>query len=272
MVSYHEDEPVTLANLAADAIRAGTRLDHLDAAFVLGSGWAHGADKLGDTLARFDLGALPGFARPVVAGHGGEALVVRLATGKTALVLTGRTHLYEGHGVGAVTHGVRTAAALGATTMVLTNGCGGLNPDWAPGTVALISDHINLTGVSPLVGPSFVDMTDAYSPALRRLAHQVDQTLPEGVYAQFRGPNYETPAEVRMAGLLGATLVGMSTALETIAARAEGLDVLGLSLVTNPAAGASQAGQPLNHADVLAAGAAAAPHLATLLADIAVVL
>ncbi|MCL2783454.1 MAG: purine-nucleoside phosphorylase [Propionibacteriaceae bacterium] len=236
-------------------------------AFVLGSGWAHGADRLGSLIARFDLADLPGFSRPVVSGHGGQALVTSLSSGKRALILTGRTHLYEGRGTAAVVHGVRTAAALGARTMVLTNGCGGLNISWQPGTVVLIKDHINLTGDTPLLGPVFIDMSSAYTPRLRTLARSVDADLPEGVYAQFRGPSYETPAEVRMAGIMGASLVGMSTALETIAAREAGMDVLGLSLVTNQAAGVSS--EPLNHAEVLAAGVAAGPRLAALLADIA---
>jgi len=255
------------ASQAAAAIAAGTGIDSIDMAFVLGSGWSRGADRLGATLARFDLGTLPGFSKPVVAGHGGEAIVVRVCSGKTALVFTGRTHLYEGRGATAVVHGVRTAAALGASTMVLTNGCGGLDPSWPPGTVVLIGDHINLTGENPLFGPTFIDMSNAYDPALRDLARRVEPTLPEGVYAQFRGPNYETPAEVRMAGILGASLVGMSTTLETIAAREAGMAVLGLSLVTNHASGVTP--NPLSHAEVLAAGAAVADRLATLLAALA---
>ncbi len=151
--------------------------------------------------------------------------------------------------------------------MVLTNGCGGLNPDWAPGTPVLISDHLNLTGRSPLEGATFQDLTDLYSSRLRDLAHTVDPSLPEGVYAQFPGPHYETPAEVRMARVLGADLVGMSTALEAIAARHAGLEVLGLSLVTNLAAGIQQT--PLSHQEVVEAGQAAGPRIAELLARIA---
>ena len=187
--------------------------------------------------------------------------------GKTAAVLTGRTHYYEGRGVAPVVHGVRTAAAWGAATLVLTNGCGSLNPAWGPGTVVLIRDHINLTGATPLQGASFVDMTDAYSQRLRDLAHTVRPELPEGVYVQFRGPQYETPAEVRMAGIIGGDLVGMSTTLETIAAREAGMEVLGLSLVTNAAAGLSASG--LDHSEVLRAGRDAGPQLASLLAGIA---
>jgi purine-nucleoside phosphorylase len=150
--------------------------------------------------------------------------------------------------------------------VVFTNAAGSLRADWRPGTVILVSDHINLTGMTPLTGPRFVDMTDAYSPRLRAIAREADPALEEGVYAQFPGPQYETPAEVRMAGTLGASLVGMSTALEVIAARSEGMEVLALSLVTNLAAGVANA--PLSHAEVLAAGADAGPRLGALLADI----
>jgi len=259
-----------VARQAATAITDGADVSGVDVAFVLGSGWARGADRLGHVLARLDLDALPGFSRPVVAGHGGEAILTRLDSGMTALVLTGRTHLYEGRGVDAVVHGVRTSAALGVSTIVLTNGCGGLDPSWQPGQVVVIKDHINLTGATPLVGPRFVDLSDAYPAALRARVHDAVPGLPEGVYAQFRGPSYETPAEVRMAGVMGASLVGMSTALETIAAREAGLAVLGLSLVTNLAAGISS--EPLDHLDVVAAGEAAGPRLAELLHGIAAVL
>jgi purine-nucleoside phosphorylase len=163
-------------------------------------------------------------------------------------------------------HGVRTAAAAGARVVVLTNGCGGLNPSWTPGTPVLIRDHINLTATSPLEGATFVDLTDLYSARLRAIAREVDPALPEGVYAQFRGPHYETPAEVAMAGRMGADLVGMSTTLEAIAARHAGLEVLGLSLVTNHAAGIS--GEPLSHDEVIVAGRAAGPRISRLLAAI----
>ncbi len=187
-------------------------------------------------------------------------------TGRRALVFGTRTHYYEGRGVRAVVHGVRTARAAGCSTVVLTNGCGGLNTAWGPGTPVLIRDHLNLTATSPLEGATFVDLTDLYSSRLRSLAHEVDGGLDEGVYAQFRGPHYETPAEVRMAGILGADLVGMSTTLEAIAARHVGLEVLGISLVTNLAAGIS--GEPLSHEEVLEAGRAAADRCGTLLAEV----
>jgi purine-nucleoside phosphorylase len=263
-------DPYTLAQEAAAGLRDRFSLDAIDLAFVLGSGWSAAADELGEPLGSCPLAELPGFAAPTVVGHGGELRVVRTASGKVAAVLTGRTHYYEGKGVPQVVHGVRTAAAAGARTLVLTNGCGGLNRDWAPGTPVLISDHINLTGATPLVGATFIDMTDAYAPRLREVARTVDPGLPDGVYVQFHGPNFETPAEVRMAGVLGGDLVGMSTALETIAAREAGLEVLGISLVTNLAAGISPT--PLHHAEVLEAGRAAAPQLRTLLAGLAAAL
>lgn len=261
-MSAHED-PYGAARDAAHHLRERLGVSGVDGGLVLGSGWSSAIDEVATTVAEVPLHAIPGFAKPVAAGHGGVARLLRAASGRLFLVLTGRTHLYEGRGVAAVAHGVRTIAAAGASRIVLTNGCGGLNPAWGPGTPVLIADHINLTGTSPLVGARFVDLTDAYSPALRALARGIDPTLPEGVYVQFPGPHYETPAEVRMAGILGGDLVGMSTTLETIAAREAGLEILGISLVTNPAAGLAPA--PLSHAEVLAAGADAVPRLRTLL-------
>ena len=224
-------DPFAAAAEAAAALRSRLTIDGLDLALVLGSGWSGAAEGLGETVGEIPLGELPGFSAPVVAGHGGALRVVRTANGKLAGLFTGRTHYYEGKGVAAVVHGVRTAAAAGATTLVVTNGCGGLNPAWTPGTPVLIADHINLTAATPLVGPTFIDLTEAYSRRLRALAHEVDPSLDEGVYCQFTGPQYETPAEVRYAAAIGGDLVGMSTALEVIAARAAGLEVLGISLV-----------------------------------------
>lgn len=264
------DSPQNLARNAADAILDRFKIERIDVGLVLGSGWSAAIDGVGETLAEAPLGELPGFSKPVVAGHGGVARAVRSASGRIALVFTGRTHFYEGRGVAPVAHGVRTIAAAGASRVVLTNGCGGLDPAWRPGTPVLISDHINLTGATPLEGATFVDLTDAYSPALRELARGVDPALPEGVYIQFRGPQYETPAEVRMARILGGDLVGMSTTLETIAAREAGLEVLGISLVTNAAAGMS--GEPLSHAEVLEAGRDAVPRLRNLLSGLLEVL
>lgn len=261
------DDPYALAQSAADAVQQRCAVAGIDHAYVLGSGWSAAADDLGELVASVDLADLPGFSAPVVAGHGGQLRIVTTPTGRTAAVLTGRTHHYEGRGTAAVVHGVRTMAAAGATTLVLTNGCGGLRPEWVPGTPVLVADHINLTGASPLVGARFVDLTDAYAPRLRELARTVSPTLDEGVYAQFPGPHYETPAEVRMARTLGADLVGMSTTLETIAAREAGMEVLAISLVTNAAAGISP--EPLDHAEVIQAGRDAAPVLRQLLTGIA---
>jgi purine-nucleoside phosphorylase len=244
---------------------------------VLGSGWGGAAELIGRTVAEIPSHEIPGFSRPAVAGHVGTIRSVRLAgrdgdggLPRHALVLGSRTHLYEGLGVRRVVHGVRTAAATGAHTVVLTNGCGGLDPAWGPGTPVLISDHINLPATSPLEGATFVDLTDLYSAALRAVAHEVDPGLAEGVYVQFRGPHYETPAEVAMAGRMGGHLVGMSTTLEAIAARHAGLQVLGISLVTNPAAGVGT--DPLSHAEVIAAGRSAGPRISDLLARIVALL
>lgn len=256
-------DPGAVAADAAETIRRRLDITGADIGLVLGSGWSAGADRLGEPLGEVALEELPGFSAPVVAGHGGALRAVRTPTGRTAVVLTGRTHLYEGRGVDAVVHGVRTLAALGAGTMVLTNGCGGLRRDWAPGTVVAIRDHINLTGATPLRGATFIDMSTTWTPRLLDLVHATDPDVPTGVYAQFHGPQYETPAEVRMAGVIGADLVGMSTVLEAIAAREAGMDLLGLSLVTNAAAGVTA--EPLDHHEVIAAGRAAAPRLADLL-------
>jgi purine-nucleoside phosphorylase len=263
-------DPYALAKVAASAILERFEIAQLDIAFVLGSGWSAAADDLGQPMGSCELAELPGFAKPTVIGHGGALRIASMPTGRIAAIFTGRTHLYEGQGVDQVVHGVRTAVCAGANVIVLTNGCGGLNPDWMPGTTVLLSDYINLTGSSPLIGARFIDMSMPYSARLRDLAHSVDPDLPQGIYVQFRGPQFESPAEVRMAGVLGGDLVGMSTTLETIAAREMGAEVLGISLVTNQAAGISP--QPLSHEEVLEAGREAAPRLRRLLAGIAAAL
>jgi purine-nucleoside phosphorylase len=255
------------ANEAGAALLGRFRVETVDLALVLGSGWSAAAESLGETVGECALADLPHFASPIVKGQGGALRLVRTPGGKVAAVFTGRTHFYERRDVDAVVHGVRTAAAAGARAIVLTNGCGALNPAWPPGTLVLIRDHINLTAATPLRGATFVDLTDTYTPALRALARRVDPTLEEGVYVQFPGPQYETPAEVRMAGILGGDLVGMSTALEAIAARQAGMEILGISLVTNFGAGISAT--PLHHSEVIAAGRAAAPRLRALLAGLA---
>jgi len=260
-------DPFTVADAAAAVIRERTGVERHDVALVLGSGWGQTGDLIGETLLTIDNTDVPGFAKAAVAGHSGVMRSVAIGdTGRRALVYGTRTHYYEGHGVRAVVHGIRTAAAAGCRTVVITNGCGGLREEWAPGTPVLISDHINLTATSPIEGANFVDLTDVYSPRLRAIAKEIDPDLDEGVYVQFRGPHYETPAEVRMAGILGGDLVGMSTSLEAIAARQSGLEVLGISLVTNPAAGISKT--PLNHEEVLEAGRDAAERCGRLLAAV----
>ncbi|MGH3979515.1 MAG: purine-nucleoside phosphorylase [Pseudonocardiaceae bacterium] len=258
-------DPDGAARVAAQAVAERTGVGSHDVALVLGSGWRPAADALGTPSAEVPMAELPGFATPSVAGHGGTVRSVTVG-GRRVLVLLGRTHGYEGRGAAQVVHGVRTACASGARTVVLTNAAGGIGDGLRVGQPVLISDHLNLTGTSPLVGARFLDLTDAYSPRLRALAREIDPGLGEGVYAGLPGPQFETPAEIRMLRTLGADLVGMSTVLETIAARAQGAEVLGLSLVTNLAAGIS--GEPLDHQEVLAAGRAAAERTGVLLREV----
>ncbi|SDF90226.1 purine-nucleoside phosphorylase [Lentzea fradiae] len=257
--------PEELAGKAAEEIQGRTGIDKHDIAIVLGSGWRPAADVIGDPVSEIPVGELTGFEAPTALGHGGTIRSVEVG-GKKVLVVLGRTHGYEGKGVQKVVHGVRTAAAAGVSTVVLTNAAGGLRQGMSVGQPVLISDHLNLTSLSPLVGARFVDLTDLYSPRLRELARQIDPSLEEGVYAGLPGPHFETPAEIRMLRTLGADLVGMSTVHEAIAARAEGVEVFGLSLVTNLAAGIT--GEPLNHQEVLDAGAAAAERMGTLLREL----
>jgi purine-nucleoside phosphorylase len=254
-------DPGAAAGRLAEMTGTGTH----DAAIVLGSGWVAAADRLGPPRAEVSFTDLPGFTAPAVAGQAGRVRSVAVG-GCRVLVFLGRTHLYEGLGVGPVAHAVRVAAAAGCRTVVLTNAAGGLNEGYSVGQPVLVRDHLNLTGRSPIVGPTFVDLTDLYSARLRHLARAIEPSLTEGVYAALPGPHYETPAEIRMLRLVGADLVGMSTALEAIAAKAAGCEVLALSLVTNLAAGTS--GEPLDHAEVLAAGHAAAGRMGDLLAEV----
>jgi len=265
-----DDNPYETASVAAAVIRERTGVDRHDVAVVLGSGWAAAADEMGEVVSDIELAELPGFPVPTVAGHRNLARSVRVGN-SAVLILGGRAHLYEGHSVPTVVHGVRTAVETGCSTVILTNAAGGLNPAWPVGQPVLPTDHLNLTGASPMVGPHpppgkparFVDLTEAYSLRLRDLARQVDPDLPEGVYAALLGGAYETPAEIRMLAGLGADLVGMSTALETIAARHLGAEVLGVSLVTNAAAGLSDSA--LDHNEVLEAAGDAGPRMVALL-------
>lgn len=251
---------------AASTIADLTRTPRHDIALTLGSGWAKAAEMLGEKNVEFPADEVAGFSKSSIPGHVGSLTSIILPNGKRALVIGARAHLYEGRGPDSVAHSVRVAAASGAKTMILTNGAGGIKKTWMPGTPVLISDHINLTGTTPLEGPTFIDLTDLYSKRLRDIARLVDPTLDEGVYVQFRGPQYETPAEVQMAKAMGGHIVGMSTALEAIAAREAGMEVLGLSLITNLAAGISP--RPLSHQEVIDAGKAAEPVISKLLADI----
>jgi len=265
------DNDLPHASAQDAAAQAAKRLAELsgverhDVALVMGSGWLPAAKALGETVAEVSTTDLPGFTASAVAGHTGRIRSVRCGD-RTALVFLGRTHFYEGHGVRHVVHGVRTAAAAGCSTVVLTNGCGGLDERWSPGTPVLIKDHINLTATSPIEGARFVDLTDLYSARLRALCREIEPDLDEGVYVQFRGPHYETPAEIGMVRAIGGNLVGMSTTLEAIAAREAGMEVLGISLVTNLAAGIS--GEPLNHEEVLQAGKDSATRMGALLAAV----
>lgn len=258
-------DPKEVAREAAAQIAAKTGVARHDIALTLGSGWGKAADLIGETVAEFPATEITGFSRPAVEGHVGTIRSIRTVSGHHVLIIGARTHFYEDHGVRRVVHSVRTAAATGAKIMVLTNGAGGLKESWGPGTPVLISDHLNLTAASPLEGATFIDLTDLYSSRLRDLARTVEPSLDEGVYVQFRGPHYETPAEVQMAGRMGGHIVGMSTALEAIAAREAGMEVLGFSLITNLAAGL---GEPLSHAEVIAAGKDAEPVISKLLAEV----
>jgi purine-nucleoside phosphorylase len=259
-------DPREIARQAARQIAELTGVERHDVALTLGSGWGRAADLIGETTATIPATEVVGFSKPALEGHVGSLRSVLLPSGRRALVIGARTHYYEGHGVRRVVHSVRTAAATGATTMILTNGAGGIKEHWTPGTPVLISDHINLTADSPLEGATFVDLTDLYSARLRAIAHEVEPDLDEGVYCQFRGPHYETPAEVRMARAIGGDIVGMSTALEAIAAREAGMEVLGMSLITNLAAGIQQT--PLSHEEVIEAGRAAEGRIGGMLARI----
>ena len=241
----------------ADVVRRhlGTRTPQVG--LILGSGLGSFADRLEDAVA-IDYGALPGFPVSRVHGHAGTLVVGRRA-GATCVAMKGRVHLYEGHRAAEVAFPARVLVALGARVLVVTNAAGGLNPTWPPGTLMLIRDHIDLLRDHPLrgpnddrLGPRFPDMTTAYAPALRALVKEVAaaQGLPleEGVYVAMPGPTYETPAEVRMLQILGADATGMSTVPEVIVARHMGARVIGISCITNQAAGIT--GQALSHEEV----------------------
>jgi purine-nucleoside phosphorylase len=266
------DRVQAAARAAADHLN----LDAAQVAVVLGSGLGGVADVLTGAR-RVPYASLPGFPETTVAGHPGRLMVGQIG-GKTALLLCGRVHGYEGYPPSEVGFGVRVVAALGVRTLIVTNASGAVDPGFATGEIVAISDHINLTSASPLggpnderLGPRFVDMTAAYDPELRVLAaavapNAIGRPLREAIYAGMAGPAYETPAEVRLLRTLGAGLVGMSTVHEVITARHAGLRVLGLSLVANPAAGVNEG--PLRHEDITRAAAAGADALGRLVAGI----
>jgi len=265
------EDPFAIAEASAARLAELTGKAAHDIAVVLGSGWTPAADAVGRPDAEVPLAELAGFPAPTVAGH---TPTVRSVTAgdRRVLLFLGRVHLYEGLPPSSVVHGVRTAVLAGCRAVVLTNAAGGIRPGLRVGQPVLISDHLNLTGTSPLSGPPpsrgprFTDLTELYTPRLRALASAADPELTQGVYAMLPGPHYETPAEITMLGRMGADLVGMSTALEAIAARHLDAEVLGISLVTNLAAGL--AGHGLNHAEVVAAGQASAARMGSLLATI----
>jgi purine-nucleoside phosphorylase len=270
MTDVPAPDPFALAEASAAILKRLAGAPDFDATVVLGSGWLAAADAIGAPELEVPLADLGGFERPTTEGHAPAVRYIKHGNHRILLFL-GRVHMYEGYSPNTVVHGVRTAIAAGCRTVVLTNAAGGINPAYAVGQPVLISDHLNLTGRSPLSGPipagypsRFTDLTEAYSKRLRDLARRHDPALAEGVYAMLPGPHYETPAEIRMLRTAGADLVGMSTALETIAARHLGAEVLAISLVTNPAAGLSE--QPLDHREVLDAARASAARIGELLA------
>ena len=234
-----------------------------DALVVLGSGWGPAADAFGEPVATLAMTDLPGFVAPVAEGHRGTVTSYDV-DGVATLVLVGRTHLYEGLGLGPVVHGVRTAAAAGCRIAVLTNANGSLRPEWEVGRIVLVRDHLNLTGTSPTTGARFVDLTDCWSARLRAMARDLDPALPEGVYAWLPGPHYETWAEAEWVRRIGGDVLGMSTVPEAIAARECGVEVVGLSTVT----AVEGSGTGIDPSEVVAVAEASAARAGPLLADL----
>jgi purine-nucleoside phosphorylase len=262
-------DPLQAAVQAAAEIAERTGFATHDIALVMGSGWVTAVDALGKSKYECNAEELTGFLPPAVEGHSGKVRSYEIEDGGKkvrALVFLGRTHLYEGKGMEPVVHGVRTAVKAGCKVILLTNACGGINTNYKVGQPVLIRDHISLTAATPLVGATFVDLTDLYSKRLRAIVKSADSSLEEGVYVHWRGPTYETPAEILMMRGMGADLVGMSTVPEAIAAHALGAEVLAISLVTNAAAGVT--GEKLNHEEVIAAGKAAASRMGALIKSV----
>lgn len=275
-MSEAPEDRAEAAAVKAAAAGVGERLGGRQprVAIVLGSGVGHLVDQAQDAV-RIPYAAIPGFPLPTIVGHGGELVIGTLA-GRTVLLQSGRFHMYEGHDADVSARPVRVFAQLGIDTLLLTNAAGGINRSFKAGTLMLITDHLNLTGRNPLVGTAlrgeerFPDLSEPYDRGLQQLARDVAQkrgiALAEGVYASLLGPSYETPAEVRMLGRLGADAVGMSTVIEVIAARARNVRCLGISTVTNPAAGITA--DKLSHADVLEVAKRVKDDVASLLEGI----
>ncbi len=268
-------DPHAAAQDAARVLAQRTGVERHDVVVVLGSGWAGAADAFAaspadafaaspaDVVVELDVTELPGFVPVVAEGHVGRVRSTRLA-GQHVLTFLGRTHLYEGRGAAQVAHAVRTAAAAGCRLAVLTNANGSLRPVWGTGTGVVVRDHLNLAWATPLEGPRFVDLTDAWTPSWRRRALDADPALVEGVYAMLPGPHYETVAEALMLRTLGADVVGMSTVLEAIAARDAGMELLGLSVVTTVEA----TGEVIDGDEVVRVAGAAATRLGGVIASV----
>jgi purine-nucleoside phosphorylase len=256
------DVPDNAVRTARELARR-TGVEHHDVLVILGTGLAAAAERLGATGPSIPLATLPFFPRYTATGHHAQGWSVQIG-GKMALIFAGRCHAYEGIELSEVVHPLRTGIAAGCSTVILTAAVGGIRQDLVTGSIMVVSDHLNLTGRSPLIGPEFVDMVDAYAPELRALALSTEgATLPTGTYAQVLGPQFETPAEIHMLRTLGADVVGMSMALETIAARHAGAAVLGLAVITNEAAGTTPCDTGID--GIVAAGAVAVPSLAEVI-------
>lgn len=265
-----ETNPFEIAGHAAQQYRTLSQTGNHDIALTLGSGWGKAAETIGETIFQTEASTITGFKSSQVPGHNSSLSTILLEDGRKVFLIGARTHFYESHNpyhVRAVVHSVRTASALGCKTLFMTNGAGSINPEWKPGTVVTIKDHINLTGTSPIEGANFIDLTNLYDPEIRQHIKMLYPQTPEGVYVQNRGPQYETAAEVDMAERIGGELVGMSTALEAIAGRQLNMNIAAMTLVTNFAAGTTT-NLPLNHAEVLETGKENEERLSHMLAEI----
>ncbi|HET7700790.1 MAG TPA: purine-nucleoside phosphorylase [Candidatus Limnocylindria bacterium] len=260
---------MTLDTAAAVAAIRAQSAQRPTIAIILGSGLGALADEV-KGADRIPYGKIPGWERSTAPGHAGE-LVIGTLEGKTVAVMKGRLHYYEGYDIKAVTFPVRVFGALGIQTLIVTNACGGLNPSYRTGDLMVINDHINLMAANPLrgpnddaIGPRFPDMVGTYTEELRKIAHEVDGDLREGVYVGVAGPNYETPAELRMMRGFGADAVGMSTVPEVLVARHMGMRILAIATVTDMATGLPGLVEHVTHEEVLAVADRAGKRLGTL--------